>query len=106
MLYFRGGGQTRKMAATREEFIQFFEEKKKGIYLCPVCSSHVFAINVAEPPTSDITNAPPGMLVIPTTNVGTHTFYCLSCSNCGTTTFLHTNQFDAWKAAKKMKEGQ
>lgn len=90
------------MPATRDEFIQFFEEKKKGVYLCPVCSNHAFSINVAEPPGVDISNAPPAELTIPTTKQGTHSFYCLSCSNCGHSTFFHRHQFDDWK---KMKAG-
>jgi hypothetical protein len=93
------------MAVTREDFIQFFEEKKKGIYLCPVCASHVFAINVSEPVGTDIANAPPALLIIPAHNKpGSHAFYSLSCTNCGTTTFLHATQFDEWKAKKERGE--
>jgi hypothetical protein len=57
------------MPAIQSDFVDFFEEKKKGIYLCPVCASHRFLINVEEnvPPEaggsatlSEMVNSSPG----------------------------------------------
>jgi len=82
------------MATLREDFIQFFEEKKKGIYLCPVCASHLFNINI----TGEGANEPALLRIA--AGSGTHDYHALSCANCGHTTFLHAAPFLEWRAKK------
>jgi len=85
--------------ALDDDFIAFFNEKKKGIYVCPVCGNHVMALN-AENEAMD-KNEQISEFRIPTVTGASHSFYSLACTNCGFTTLFHRNQFDAWQAAKK-----
>jgi hypothetical protein len=89
------------MPIKQSEFIEFFEEKKKGIYLCPVCASHGFLINVDGPtlPLEQQGNSLLSEMRLGPT--GSHAFISLSCNNCGTTTFMNVQQINSWKALKK-----
>jgi predicted nucleic-acid-binding Zn-ribbon protein len=91
------------MPVTHKEFVEFFEEKKRGIYLCPVCANHHFVINVGEPPASG--NEEDAVLSEFQLGGG-HSFYALSCSNCGATTFIHRGQFDRWRVDKLTAAGR
>ena len=82
------------MAATRDEFVEFFNEKKKGVYACPVCAHTGLGLHVGLGMDGDGT-APPHPMVI-----GAYEFYMMSCTNCGFTSTFAASPFDDWKAKK------
>jgi len=91
------------MSISIEEFVAFFEAKKKGIYLCPVCASPSFSIN-----TIMDAEAPKGRPIVfnltaPGGQVG-HPFLAITCDNCGHSDFFHQQRILDWLKARA--EGQ
>lgn len=91
---------------SRKDFVDFLTEKGNGSYKCTFCGHGELAFNVVEG-----TNAPedgvrtPAVVTTPLGNgPGVHSFYSVSCTNCGNTLFFHQNQVRIWKGARA-KEG-
>ena len=90
------------MQFTADEFVQFFTEKKKGVYTCSFCGSTNFNIDLggagAETLPAELqipVLRPPGL-----TAPASHNFFAISCINCGKTDFFHVLQVEAWKKSK------
>jgi ribosomal protein S27AE len=81
----------------QQDLADFFEAKKKGIYVCPLCAGHVFYANVSGREPDDSSQA---ILSVVASRNGDHGFYSLSCGNCGMTTFIHHQQIEDWIAER------
>ena len=92
-------------------FDEFFRAKKNGTYKCPVCAHENFVANIHTsapvPPGTPPDRVNVALLSIPSQGdlympaVGTHSFYSITCTNCGHTDLFHKAQFDIWLAAGK-----
>ena len=77
---------------------EFFIEKSRGQFRCPVCANPSFAVNVDGLPGTP-QNEFVAELTIPG-QTASHVFFTLVCTNCGYTVSFHQNQFDAWQKAR------
>lgn len=85
---------------TYQDFVDFFEAKRKGTYSCPFCGSVHFV------PAMDLSGTVPGELVVqlqPAPGIvmpASHNYFAIACTNCGRSDFFHVNQVMQWKALK------
>ena len=86
------------------EFREFFEEKKRdSVYVCIFCGNAGFSVGTygpTAPQTAALLSAAFAPWSPAPSDTLPHTFYSISCDNCGRTDFFHVNQIDAWKAKK------
>jgi predicted nucleic-acid-binding Zn-ribbon protein len=83
-----------------QDFVAFFEAKKKGIYECAFCGSQHFI------PAQAMTPGQVGELsiqMIPSPGIvmsGYHSFFSIVCTNCGRIDLFHSATVRNWKAAR------
>jgi len=90
-----------------DDFVAFFEAKKKGVYECPFCGHKHFV--TAQGPNQQagslvIPTMPPPGLVNPSAPYY-HEFIAVICTNCGHTDLFHHSILLDWKSAKKLTSG-
>lgn len=77
---------------TVKQINEFLVAKNIGLR-CPLCRSDSFGINgggAQEPSEAAVFE-----LIAPIEN-GVHSFFSISCANCGHSYFFHTRTIDAW----------
>lgn len=86
------------MAVSERDLRRFLAAKLKNN--CPACGTAEYLLN-GGPDTPGMNNAPvethiPGIDRRPGMGSIDHTFYTITCNNCGFTNFHHINQISRW----------
>jgi predicted nucleic-acid-binding Zn-ribbon protein len=88
----------KRVEVSVQDFADFFAEKRQGAgaYSCPVCGSQHFvvALNHQQGPAQLTLNIlpPPGVVI-----QQHHSYFSMSCTNCGRAEFFHTGVVTQWK---------